>query len=233
MNKRTFLKKLGVLGAASLLPSVHLAQSPTQKTPFTLPKLPYNYDALEPHIDKMTMEIHHSKHHQAYINKLNEAVADKNVDNLENLLTTLTEKDTAIRNNGGGHYNHSLFWQLLSPTPQTPMGTLLSLIEKQYGDVSKFKEAFQKAALGVFGSGWAWLIWHKTTGLQICTTPNQDSPAMTTLYPQYKGHTILLGIDVWEHAYYLKYQNKRVEYLTAIWNVVNWQEMGQRLANAK
>ncbi|MFY7789127.1 MAG: Fe-Mn family superoxide dismutase, partial [Thermoflexibacteraceae bacterium] len=114
-----------------------------------------------------------------------------------------------------------------------PTGNLLSLIEKQYGDVAKLKEAFQKAALGVFGSGWAWLIWHKETGLQICTTPNQDSPAMTTLYSQYKGHTILMGIDVWEHAYYLKYQNKRVEYLTAIWNVVNWQEVGQRLATAK
>jgi Fe-Mn family superoxide dismutase len=233
MDKRTFLKKLGVMGAASFLPTLSLAQSNRPQEAFSLPKLPYAYEALEPHIDKMTMEIHHSKHHQTYVNKLNEAVANKNVESLENLLANVTEKDAAIRNNGGGHYNHSLFWQLLSPTPQAPTGNLLSLIEKQYGDVGKFKEAFQKAALGVFGSGWAWLVWHKETGLQICTTPNQDSPAMTTLYPQYKGHTILMGIDVWEHAYYLKYQNKRVEYLTAIWNVVNWQEVGQRLATAK
>ncbi len=195
---------------------------------YKLPSLEYAYDALEPHIDKETMEIHHTKHHQAYINNLNgalekyEALREKG---LEELLSSLDElpKDIywVVRNNGGGHFNHSLFWRLLSPNGGgEPKGELLEAINEGFGSFEAFKETFNKAAATRFGSGWAWLIINKDHKLEVVSTPNQDNPLM-------EGNKILLGLDVWEHAYYLKYQNKRPDYIQAWWNVVNWDYVSE------
>ncbi len=195
--------------------------------PFTLPSLPYDFAALEPHIDAQTMQIHHGKHHQAYVNNLNAAVEKtpelqrKSLDELMKGINSAPESvRTAVRNNGGGHWNHSLFWKLMAPKAGgTPSGKVADAITKAFGGFDKFKEQFAAAAAGRFGSGWAWLI-DEGGKLSIMSTPNQDNPLM-------EGKKAILGIDVWEHAYYLKYQNRRADYVTAWWNVVNWQEVNR------
>ncbi|MBI5466214.1 MAG: superoxide dismutase [Candidatus Kerfeldbacteria bacterium] len=197
---------------------------------FALPNLLYAYDALEPYIDAKTMEIHHAKHHAAYVAKLNEALAqapELQNKSLEELLSSLDSAPeairTAVRNHGGGHYNHSLFWTLMKPGgSDQPQGELAARLAKSFGDWTKFREAFTKATLGLFGSGWTWLVADSSGELSIVTTANQDSPISQGLKP-------LLGLDVWEHAYYLKYQNRRPEYVEAWWNVVNWPTVAARL----
>lgn len=199
---------------------------------YELPKLPYAYDALEPHIDARTMEIHHTKHHQTYITNVNNAIAGtdlekKSVEDLIKDLNAVPENiRTVVRNNGGGHANHTLFWTIMAPNAGgKPSGDLASAIDSTFGGFDTFKEQFAKAATTRFGSGWAWL---SVSGgkLQIESTPNQDSPLM-------EGRTPILGLDVWEHAYYLNYQNRRPDYITAFWNVVNWNEVAARLSKAK
>ncbi len=194
-----------------------------------LPKLPYDFNALEPHIDAKTMEIHHGKHHQAYVNNLNAALEkypdlqSKSVDELLRGINSIPEDiRTAVRNNGGGHWNHSLFWTWMSPNAGgAPTGKVADAINASFGTFDAFKEQFQKAGVGRFGSGWAWLV--KDGGkLSITSTPNQENPLM-------EGKTAILGVDVWEHAYYLKYQNRRPDYLAAWWNVVNWAEVNKAL----
>ena len=195
---------------------------------FTLPALPYAYDALEPHIDARTMEIHHTKHHQAYVNNLNAAIEkapelqDKSLDDLMRSVNSVPEAvRTAVRNNGGGHWNHSVFWELMAPGKGgEPTGGLADAIKQAFGDFSKFKEQFTAAATGRFGSGWAWLV-NDGGKLSITSTPNQDNPLMD-------GKRGILGLDVWEHAYYLKYTNRRPDYITAWWNVVNWDAVAAR-----
>ncbi|HEY9427421.1 MAG TPA: superoxide dismutase [Gemmatimonadaceae bacterium] len=201
---------------------------------FTLPPLPYGYDALEPNIDARTMEIHHTKHHQGYVNNLNAAIEkapelqNKSLDELLKNLSAVPEKvRTAVRNNAGGHWNHSMFWAIMAPNAGgEPTGDLANAIKKSFGDFSKFKEQFNAAASGRFGSGWAWLVRDGSGGLSIESTPNQDNPVM-------EGRSPVLGVDVWEHAYYLKYQNRRADYLSAWWNTVNWPEVGKRFGGGK
>ena len=200
--------------------------------PFTLPDLPYDHAALEPHIDERTMEIHHGKHHQAYVDNANKALdgtewADRSVDNVLTELEILPEAiRTAVRNNAGGHANHSLFWQIMSPDGGgEPEGALADAIGDTFGGVDQLKEQVNDAGVKRFGSGWSWLVWDGT-GLAVISTPNQDSPIL-------EGKTPLLGIDVWEHAYYLNYQNRRADYLAAWWNVVNWPEVARRFDKAR
>jgi superoxide dismutase, Fe-Mn family len=197
---------------------------------YKVPDLPYDYNALEPHIDEATMKVHHDKHHQAYVDKANAALegtewADKDVvEVLQNLANLPGDKQAPVRNNGGGHYNHSLFWQMMSPDGGgEPGGELGSAIEDAFGGFDDFKGQFKDAGVNQFGSGWAWLV-HDGSGLAVVSTANQDSPVSD-------GQTPLLGCDVWEHAYYLKYQNKRPDYIDAWWNVVNWEFVAQRLAD--
>ena len=204
--------------------------------PYTLPALPYAYDALEPHIDARTMEIHHAKHHQTYINNLNAALAgtphaDLPVDELVAGLSLLPENlQGPVRNNGGGHANHSLFWSVMSPQGGgQPQGELARAIDTDLGGFDAFKGAFTQAALTRFGSGWAWLCVNKAGQLVVENTGNQDSPLMTGLM---SGHTPILGLDVWEHAYYLQYQNRRPEYIAAFYNVIDWAEVARRYAFA-
>ena len=200
---------------------------------FSLPQLPYEYDALEPHIDKETMNIHHTKHHNTYVTNLNAALegqedlAGKSLEELLADIESVPEKiRTAVRNNGGGHANHSLFWELLSPNGGgEPTGELAEAIAAKFGSFESFKEEFAKAATTRFGSGWAWLT-VKDGELELYSTANQDSPLM-------EGKTPILGLDVWEHAYYLNYQNRRPEYIASFWNVVNWDEVSKRYASAK
>ncbi len=196
---------------------------------FELPPLPYAFNALEPHIDAMTMEIHHDRHHGTYVTNLNTAL-EKHPDlqnhSAEDLIKGLDKLPedirTAVRNNGGGHVNHSMFWHQMAPNAGgAPTGAIASAITKSFGDFAKFKEAFAKAGLGRFGSGWAWLIAESNGNLSITSTANQDNPLM-------EGKSPILGLDVWEHAYYLKYQNKRAAYIDAFWNVVNWADVAQR-----
>lgn len=190
--------------------------------PFSLPALGYEYNALEPAIDAKTMEVHHSKHHQAYVNNLNKAVTGTKAESLtlEDLLITAGRRSDAIRNNAGGHYNHSLFWEILKPNAQKmPLTSLRVAIDKQFGSLDSLKRAINAAATTRFGSGWAWLIVTPDKKLLVCSSPNQDNPIMDA--SKERGIPIL-GIDVWEHAYYLKYQNKRADYLTSVWNVVDW-----------
>ena len=198
---------------------------------FELPKLPYSYDALEPVIDKMTMEIHHTKHHQAYVTNLNKAVEGTEMEgkSLEALMSTISKYPVAVRNNGGGHFNHSLFWNIMKQGGGTPSGALLEAINSSFNSVDEMKEKFNNAAMTRFGSGWAWLV---VAGgkLVISSTPNQDNPLMDVA--DVKG-TPILGLDVWEHAYYLKYQNRRNEYVGNWWNVVNWEEVAKRFSEAK
>ena len=196
---------------------------------FELPKLDYAYNALEPHIDAATMEIHHTKHHAAYTNNLNAALegsADAGK-SIESLLADISKRSVAVRNNGGGFYNHNLFWKFLSPNGGgKPSGDLLAAIEKNFGSFDAFKEEFAKAAATRFGSGWAWLVKQADGKLVVSSTPNQDNPLMDVA--DVKG-TPILGLDVWEHAYYLKYQNRRPDYIGAFWNVVNLNEVASRL----
>lgn len=200
---------------------------------FELPKLKYAFDALEPHIDAKTMEIHHGKHHAGYTSKLNNAIEGTELEgkNIENILKNLDMSNSAVRNNGGGFYNHSLFWEIMSPDGGgKPEGELASAIDSAYGSFEAFKEEFSKAAAGQFGSGWAWLCVHDGGKVEICSTPNQDNPIMPGVGC---GGTPILGLDVWEHAYYLNYQNRRPDYISSFWNVVNWEEVSNRYASAK
>ena len=192
---------------------------------FTLPALPYAHDALEPHIDKQTMEIHHGKHHQAYVDNLNKAIAGTEHENksLEELVASAGKISPAVRNNGGGHWNHSFFWELLSANGGKPSGKLAEAINSTFGSLEALQEKVNTAGTTRFGSGWAWLI-VKDGKLEVSSTPNQDNPLMDVA--EVKG-TPVLGIDVWEHAYYLKYQNIRPDYLKAIWNVINWKKVGE------
>ena len=195
---------------------------------FTLPALPYAFNALEPHIDARTMEIHHGKHHNAYVTNLNAAIAGKPEENLslEEICKSVSKYPAAVRNNGGGHYNHSLFWTLLSPKGGgAPSGAIADAIKSAFGSFDEFKTKFAAAATGRFGSGWAWLIVDASGKLQITSTPNQDNPLMDVA--DGRG-TPVLGLDVWEHAYYLNYQNRRPDYIAAFWNIVNWNEVAKR-----
>ncbi|RPA67714.1 superoxide dismutase [Cyclobacteriaceae bacterium YHN15] len=199
---------------------------------FELPKLPYDFNALEPHIDARTMEIHHGKHHNAYVTNLNNAIAGTDLESksLEDLMK-VAGSNTAVRNNGGGHYNHSLFWNIMSPNGGgKPTGDLAKVIDAKFGSFDAFKEEFAKAAATRFGSGWAWLVVDANKQLVVSSTPNQDNPLMDVA--EVKGIPIL-GVDVWEHAYYLHYQNRRPDYVAAFWNVINWDEVSKRYAAAK
>jgi superoxide dismutase, Fe-Mn family len=197
---------------------------------FTLPPLPYSFDALEPHIDAQTMQIHHGKHHQAYVDNLNKAIAGGEHENksLEDLVRSAGSISPAVRNNGGGHWNHSFFWEILGQGNNQPSGALADAINQTFGSLDGLKEKVNAAGTTRFGSGWAWLI-VKDGKLEVSSTPNQDNPLMDVA--EVKG-TPILGIDVWEHAYYLKYQNRRPEYLTNIWNVINWNKVAEHFQKA-
>lgn len=193
---------------------------------FELPKLPYDYNALEPHFDALTMEIHHGKHHAGYTSKLNAAIENTDLaeKSIEDILSNLDMNNAAVRNNGGGFYNHKLFWSILSGDKQEVPAGLLSAINSSFGSLDGLKEKFNNAAATRFGSGWAWLCVHKGGKLEICSTPNQDNPLMPGIGC---GGTPILGLDVWEHAYYLKYQNKRPDYISAFWHIVNWKKVNE------
>lgn len=237
LNRRTFLYLLGAsAGAAGLglaTESPAWAAEPA-KGPFTLPPLPYAYDALEPHIDKATMQFHHDKHHAAYVNNLNAAVAKYpqlqklSAEALIRDLNSLPEDiRTTVRNNGGGHVNHTMFWEIMGPKGGgAPTGAIAAAINQSFGSFEDFKKQFNDAGAKRFGSGWAWLTLGKDGKLQVSSTANQDSPIMEGRYP-------ILGNDVWEHAYYLKYQNRRADYLNAWWNVINWDVVNQRFKQAR
>ncbi|WP_186578232.1 superoxide dismutase [Aquibacillus kalidii] len=201
---------------------------------FELPALKYDFDALEPHIDKTTMEIHHGKHHQTYVSKLNAAIegkADLESKSLEQLLSNLdavpAEVRTAVRNNGGGHFNHTLFWEVIAPGKEqaAPSGKLADAINAAFGSVSAFEQKFSDAAATRFGSGWAWLVVNQNGELEVTSTPNQDNPIM-------EGKTAILGLDVWEHAYYLNYQNRRPDYIASFFNIINWDAVAKKYAQA-
>ena len=198
---------------------------------FTLPPLPYAYDALEPHIDEATMKIHHDKHHQAYVDNLNKAIAGSENENksLEELVANAGKISPAVRNNGGGNWNHTFFWDILSKDGGSPTGSLGEAINSTFGSFDEFKTKFNAAGVARFGSGWVWLI-SKDGKLEISSTPNQDNPLMDVA--EVKG-TPIIGVDVWEHSYYLKYQNKRPDYLTAIWSVINWKKAQENFDKVK
>jgi Fe-Mn family superoxide dismutase len=199
---------------------------------FELPKLPYAYNALEPYIDEQTMTIHHTKHHQGYTNNLNNAIAGTDLENksIEEILKVCVDKP-AVRNNGGGYWNHDLFWKVMAPNAGgEPSGELAKAINDTFGSFEAFKDLFSKAAATRFGSGWAWLVVNKNGKLEVCSTPNQDNPLMPGIGCE---GTPILGLDVWEHAYYLKYQNRRPEYIQAFFNVINWDEVSRRYQTAK
>lgn len=199
---------------------------------FELPKLNYAYNALEPHIDARTMEIHHTKHHQAYVTNLNNAIAGTDLEkmSLEDILKNVSKHSMAVRNNGGGHWNHTMFWEIMKPNGGgEPTGDLAAAINTAFGSFATFKDEFNKAAATRFGSGWAWLVVHDGK-LVVSSTPNQDNPLMDVA--DVKG-TPILGLDVWEHAYYLHYQNRRPDYIAAFWNVINWAEVEKRFKLAK
>ncbi|MFZ4797350.1 MAG: superoxide dismutase [Bacteroidia bacterium] len=241
LTRKTFVKSAAILAGATLLNTKKTEAQITNAlvsldNDFALPPLGYNYDALEPFIDKQTMEIHYSKHHQAYVNKLNEAkakITGWNYKTLNDVLVNINNipKDlqAAVRNNAGGHYNHSLFWSLLK-TNTKPSENVLKAINENFESLDNFKQLFAKAAMGTFGSGWAWLI--KQDGkLKIVATPNQDNPLMTGITKDLG--TPIIALDVWEHAYYLKYQNKRADYVTAFWSVLNWEKVEELLVNSR
>jgi len=239
MTRRQALKTTALASAAftatAILPSAGAQPATAPGTagaatgPFTLPALPYAFDALEPHIDALTMQIHHDKHHAAYVANLNKAVGESPIQAKQPVEALLKDMDalpekirTAVRNNGGGHYNHTLFWQMMKRNGGSePSGGLLRAIEKRFGSFAQFKDEFTKSALGQFGSGWAWLVLDAGKQVTIESTANQDSPISHARQP-------LLGIDVWEHAYYLKYQNRRPEYVAAFFNVINWDWVTER-----
>ena len=237
MVRRRFLKTCSAIAATSAMAPVGsksvFAQTPVA-APFTLPSLPYAYDALAPIIDEKTMTIHHTKHHQGYVDKLNAAVsgqselAGKSVEDLVANLNAVPEAiRTAVRNNGGGHANHSFFWKVMQPAKATtaPKGELLAAIKSKFGSLESMQDAFNKAAATQFGSGWAWLVMGKD-GLEVFSTANQDSPLSL-------GKTPLLGLDVWEHAYYLNYQNRRTDYIAAFWQLVNWVQVERNFMTSK
>ena len=238
-NRRDFLKKssflaLAGLGAQFFSPALTKAATELEflGSEFTLPPLPYGYDALEPHIDKMTMEIHHDKHHQGYVTNLNKAVKEGNIEvSLEELVKNASKYSTAIRNNGGGHWNHSFFWKSIKPNGGgAPTGKISAMINDSFGSYEGFQSKFEEAATKRFGSGWTWLIVNKDGKLEIGSTPNQDNPMMDL--SELKG-TPIIGLDVWEHAYYLKYQNKRADYVKAWWNLLNWDSANENLGLVK
>ena len=200
---------------------------------FELPKLPYAHDALEPHVDARTMEIHHGKHHNGYTTNLNNALEGSGMEGkgIEDVLKNMDMNNSALRNNAGGFYNHSLFWQVMSPNGGgEPSGALADAIEGSFGSFDAFKDAFSKAAATRFGSGWAWLCVHEGGKVEVCSSPNQDNPLMPKVGC---GGTPILGLDVWEHAYYLNYQNRRPEYIESFFNVINWTEVASRYAKEK
>ena len=200
---------------------------------FQLPKLPYAYDALEPHIDALTMEIHHSKHHNGYTTNLNNAIAGTDLESKDilDILENMDMNNAAVRNNGGGFYNHDLFWKVMSPKGGgAPSGALAGAIDEAFGSFDAFKEAFSKAAATRFGSGWAWLCVHKGGKVEVCSSANQDNPLMPGIGC---GGVPILGLDVWEHAYYLNYQNRRPDYIKAFFNVINWEEVSKRYEESK
>ncbi len=232
-NRRQFIKQSAVLTAAGLVMAKTgfkaMASIAEQDSTFTLPPLAYDDAALEPYIDALTMQIHHDKHHQAYVTKLNEAMATlkKGSMTIEEICKGVSTFPMAVRNNGGGHYNHSLFWKLMKPQGGgLPTGKVADALNGAFGSFDEFKKQFNDAALKRFGSGWAWLVKTADGKLVIGSTPNQDNPLMDV--SDFKGEP-LLALDVWEHAYYLKYQNKRADYINAFWNVVNWDEVAKRL----
>lgn len=232
-SRREFIRKTALVAASGALLGSSLQvfgeeAGPLENT-FTLPPLPYAYDALEPFIDKLTMEIHHTKHHQAYVTNLNKALTDNNIEvkSLEGLMAEISKYPAAVRNNGGGHWNHAFFWETMRPAGgSTPDGRVAEAINQSFGSFDEFKKLINEAGMKRFGSGWSWLVKSKEGKLIIGSTPNQDNPLMDVA--ELKGQPIL-GIDVWEHAYYLKYQNKRGDYLSAWWNVVNWDKVAERL----
>lgn len=237
MDKRSFLKKSAILGVggslAASLPGTSKAagmilQGNHGKKGFVQPKLGYSYDALEPNIDAMTMEVHYSKHHAGYTKKFNTAVNESGLTDLsvKKIFSKVSQYSDGVRNNGGGFYNHNLFWKSMSPKGGgEPEGDLLKALEKDFGSYEKFREVFSIAAASRFGSGWAWLIKTPEGGLKVTSTPNQDNPLMDIA--KVKGKP-LLTIDVWEHAYYLKYQNRRTDYISAFWNIVDWDRVADR-----
>lgn len=234
-SRRDFLKKSAMLTIAGA--GLRLAGNTvfgkelfpgSEGDAFTLPPLPYAHDALEPYIDSQTMQIHHGKHHKAYVDNLNKAVKENKLENikLEDLMKDISKYPAAVRNNGGGHYNHSMFWKLMTPSGGgEPKGNILHAINTAFGSFSAMQEKFNAAATSRFGSGWAWLVL-KDGKLVIGSTPNQDNPLMDI--SELKGKPVL-ALDVWEHAYYLKYQNKRVDYVNAFWNLVNWDEVNKNM----
>jgi Fe-Mn family superoxide dismutase len=241
VSRRKFLKKSSLISIAgvgmhlfsgNILNAMNSTGNNMTNEPFKLPDLPYEYDQLEPHIDKMTMEIHHKKHHQAYIDNLNKAmIENNNHSSLDDLIKGVSKYSPAIRNNAGGHWNHSFFWKIMKPRGGgSPTGKIASAINETFETFDSFKTKLEEAASKRFGSGWAWLIVNADRRLSIGSTPNQDNPLMDV--SELKGIP-LLGIDVWEHAYYLKYQNKRADYVKAWWNVVNWDEVNNNLAMAE
>jgi superoxide dismutase, Fe-Mn family len=231
------------LGTENNVPIQNNVTSPEPLADFILPPLPYAYDALEPFIDKQTMEIHYTKHHQAYVDKLNKALAEVKINGLtlEDICKNASRYPVSVRNNAGGHYNHSLFWKIMKPntgsvlspsSANEPLGKIGAAIKSTFESFDNFKIKFAEKALGIFGSGWAWLVVTKEGKLEIGTTANQDNPLMDFSVSQpgiaeFKGNPIL-GLDVWEHAYYLKYQNKRADYVNSWWNIVNWEEVSSR-----
>jgi superoxide dismutase, Fe-Mn family len=241
MNRRKFIYSVAAISAASAIEpfakSIYNISNKNERSKnimakFELPALPYSYDALEPYIDKMTMEIHHDKHHAAYVNNLNKAVegTEMATKTLDELIMNISKYPMAVRNNGGGHWNHSLFWTLMKKNGGgEPTGPLADSIKSSFGSFDEFKKQFSNAGATRFGSGWAWLV-VQNGKLAIGSTPNQDNPLMDI--SDFKG-TPVLGLDVWEHAYYLKYQNKRPEYIENWWNVINWAEASKRFSEAK
>lgn len=240
-SRRNFIRKSTLLTLAGLGTQFFSTRSfaglPSSEAPidglFTLPALPYAYDALEPHVDRMTMEIHHDKHHQGYVNNLNKALTESGIDQitLEKIFANVSNYSMAIRNNAGGHWNHSFFWKLMKPGGGgIATGTLIEHLNTTFGDFDKFKSTFNDAAAKRFGSGWAWLYLDANKKLSIGSTPNQDNPMMNV--SELKGNPIM-GIDVWEHAYYLKYQNKRGDYVSAWWNTINWDQVNNNLQLAE
>lgn len=241
MNRKKFLTSLGLLTVAGGVNKVDAITKKINQTinrssimsKFELPALPYAFDALEPHIDARTMEIHHDKHHAAYVTNLNKAVegnAELEGKSLEELFKNISKLPVAVRNNGGGHYNHAMFWNVMGPNKGgQPTGALADAINGTFGSFDKFKELFNNAGATRFGSGWAWLV-QSNGKLVVSSTPNQDNPLMDIA--DVKGFPVL-GLDVWEHAYYLHYQNRRPDYMNAWWNVVNWDEVAKRFASAK
>jgi len=244
VDRRKFIYSLGLASAAMSLNNVSAftnanlinnknVRSNNTMAKFELPALPYAFDALEPHIDARTMEIHHGKHHAGYVANLNKAIEGTEAEgkSLEELMSNISKYPVAVRNNGGGHYNHSLFWTIMGQNKGgEPSGDLAEAINKHFGSFDDFKKEFSSAAATRFGSGWAWLIVKNDGSLAVTSTPNQDNPLMDVA--DVKG-TPILGIDVWEHAYYLHYQNRRPDYVAAFWNVINWDEVGKNYLAAK